>query len=641
MRSLFAAVLVATLVAACGGGGPPAQTTPARDDMVGTTTGGSTTGPQEQAGEFDAKGATGIVRAAAVAADSLAYDVSLIDLGPPYALRAVLGNETTQTDVYTVATSRGVANITPLTSLVVAQLYGQDPGAIYDSFGSGGSVDLTRITDDNLAAAQAGVVAYLASDVGFTVPEGLGSFITTPFAAQAGDPLYDTVVALGQNLAQSGSSFDKLTANVAFASSLCLAEKISISVAGAASDFCPQSKTATPRAGDPQFLTDVFTDRHGNTLTLVIDGDSIDTLTYTLAGGGGEFACAATACQQVTLGPVQGDGTRTVAFDGTTLPATTGTGSAVLQGTVTTAIPGVKLPVLPCHTEWFILIFSDDTVVGRCADPDPFGLGLGGVPGALIGVDVSRGDYEFAAVAGTDRTNAQVSVITDGDGPVLAVQFEDDKPGTFTPRRRFVCLLSACTGTSLGDVTVNLMYGSEFPYYLRTVTFDHTPLVGVDDDGVPTGDTAVLLASLIPAYPLPVPPIEYPPLAVCADGLNALPILAAGASFNACVPDGRTTVKKNGDIELDATDVFSADDQLSIVVHADGTVASATLTLAAVPGPFSCTLPCTGISVAPPAGDGSRRVTFDRAALAEEFFGFPGPRTVAMQPASLVFAPPS
>lgn len=633
VRGMAAGLLL--LVGGCGGGGPSAPAPAPRVEMSGTATGGATSGPDEFAGEFAAKGAAGILRTANAAAGSLDYRISLAELAAPYALRAVLGDAQRQVTVYAVAAEPGTANLTPLTTLLVAQLYGEDPETVYDRFGDGIAAPAGGLAAERIAEAQQAVEAYLGETLDLAVPAAAGSFLTTPFTAAAGDPMYDTVRALEAALARQGSTFAQLTADVALAARECLAERLVVTIGGSAADFCPRTKSATPRPDDPDRIAHRIVDRRGATLVLDVDGDVLLSARF-VTGAGTAYRCSGSGCSGITLGPPQADGVRTLAFDGARLAGPGG--SARLDGSVLGAEPGVVLPVLPCETNRFIVVGDDRSVVGRCADPDPFGFGVGGVPGALLGVEVSRGMYDFTAPFGTDPTAATVSVITDGYDGVLAVQFTDRAPGGSAPRRRFLCTFSGCTGISRGPLTIDTDFGGpDFPFYLRTFTFAGTRLDGVDAEGAPTGEAVTLDAVLATAYLLPIPPLRYPATTSCGSGRQALAARAGTAAFVACLPPGRI-VAGDGTIELRASSVFETDDQLSIVAAADGTVREATLRLSAVPGDFRCTGGCPGITVGAPEADGARSVEFSAAALAERFFGAAGPRQVRLGAGTLRFA---
>ena len=87
---------------------------------------------------------------------------------------------------------------------VSALLLGEFPAAALATFGNG-SPSLALVTEANLSAARAKVIALLQKDFGITVPAGSADFINAPFTAVPGDPVYDTLVALNAKIAEVGT----------------------------------------------------------------------------------------------------------------------------------------------------------------------------------------------------------------------------------------------------------------------------------------------------------------------------------------------------------------------------------------------------------------------------------------------------
>src|SRR5690606_32929867 len=103
-------------------------------------------------------------------------------------------------------------NVTPLTTLLFAQIMGQDPESAYTAFGASGA---ELVSDEKIREAQAKLTAYLTDVLGMTVEFGDESFITTTFDAVPGDPMFDTMQALHAALAANGTTFQALTQRVA------------------------------------------------------------------------------------------------------------------------------------------------------------------------------------------------------------------------------------------------------------------------------------------------------------------------------------------------------------------------------------------------------------------------------------------
>lgn len=628
----------ALLLGSCGGGGgPPDQDGPAsRPDVTGTAVAGSVVVTERFGIEATAKGAAGLQRMSNNARGSSDYALSVSELTAPYVLSALVVNEFTYEYVYGVALAPGPANITPLTSLLVAQLFGQDPAAVFSGFGPAAGTNLTRVTPESVVIAQRQLKGFLQEELGVTVPAEAGDLITAPFRPVAGDPMFDAISAVVSKLAADGVTQQAFSDRVAAAARLCLTERIGIEIGAQTTDFCPQSKSATPRAGDETLLDYLFVDRLGNQLKIAVRGDAVLNTRYDVAGASTSFQCSGAGCSGIQLGPVAADLSRSFSFGPSTLQGASG--AAVLAGTLTGAIPGVVVPVLPCDNNRFTLVLPDRSVVAKCVDPDPLGFGIGGTLNSLVGVAPSRATYRFVDTSIPDNTLPQLSVLTDANDRVISVEFTDNEPDTYTPRRRFVCKLDACNGVSLGAVTVNVdVLGPDYPVLLRTITFEGTLLAGYTADGEATGTTATLRASVVTAYLADVL-LSYRAPGACAVGLS-IAATASAASFNACPqPAGDAFVLPgSGDILLTAgnyeTDVVQ-------VVLRDGMVASASFALMDVPGVFICSGGCAGITVSAPDPSGARTLRFDDALLHEQFFGpVEGPRSLSLNGGVVNLAP--
>jgi hypothetical protein len=619
-----AAVLTAFIVVACGGGdGPPEQTPALRDSMVGTATSGVALGADENAFSFSAKGTAGVQRTASGQRGVSGYEVSLTQLTGPYALTAsiAVGNGDS-VPYYSVATARGVANITPLTTLLVAQLYGDQPSAVFNAFGAGTLFDPSRITDANLRVAQDKVIAFVRDEIGYTVPANAGNFVTTPFRAVAGDPAYDAIAGLAQRLAATNTTIQALVTNLVLSAQQCAAEKVTVTLGSAAIDFCPTSKTAQPRDADPTLIDYRFVDRRNNRLELAIRGDSVASVTYTTAASA-SFTCSGAGCAGVTLGTPAGDLTRTVTFARLTLQGATG--SAVLDGTLRGAIPGIALPILPCGNNRFIMVFADRSTVGRCTDPELNQLGSPGVFNDFIGVAPTRSAYEARPLVDTDPTIASIFFVTDEAGAVLAIQFRDVNPDTLEVRRRYVCKDAACLGSiTSGPGTVeDTLFGPSFPYTVRTFTFADATLARVDDNGVPTGEVATLKsASFATVTFAPDPPYAYPAATSCNVGEESLAAVSdSAASFNACLQPGGWGVDPSFPdvINLNAFDANSVA-SIGVVVRNDQVVRIEFNESGVIPRGFTCPVACAGVTVSPPDSNGIRTVTFTNTVVNEPFF---------------------
>lgn len=631
---LFAGLLSmsAMLVSGCGSDGPPEQTPERAPELTGT----ATYDESVQAGTVTGKGVAGPIRTAVNSTGTNQYAISVSLLTAPFALRWNGARADGQpVELYTVATQPGVANITPLTTLLVAQLMGQDPAAVYSGFSSGG-VRTELITETNIQEAQTKLIAYLQNALGITVQPGSANFVTTPFNAVAGDPIFDTLQALNAKLAANGRTLQSLAVDIATAARLCLEEKILITVDGVQSEFCPASKSAEPEESDSTIFDYVFVNQAGDALSIKVRENSVLSAEFTSAMGA-VYACVDAACSAIALGASREDLTRPIEFANAMLAGPAG--NAMISGTLMGAIPGVPLPVLPCDDNRFFVILEDRSVVADCVDTfDP--LGIGGTLNNVRGGVPSRAQYRFSN--GASPTNARVELVTDANDSVLSVYFADSDPETFVTRRRFVCQGSECNGITLGPVTVNTDLGPDNPVLVRNVTMDDTLLSGINADGTPTNTSATLKASFTTVYYVdPFDPLEFPPLEDCPSGSDPISITVHSGSFNFCSnpADRGVFVQGDGTIELFMPDAnyFTP---ISVLVR--GGVVTQVDFDSNVNQRYRCMGNCTGVTISEPDEFGNRTLTFDGTVLNEtQTFPLPGPRTAVLSGGPLVFPPPN
>lgn len=214
MKTLATAAVLAAL-AGCGGGG--------RD----STTGGMTTlGPLTLSGvvaaraaatgqSVDVKCASGTGTATSNADGS--YTVTVTDGQLPCVLRA---KGTADGDLYSVATGTGrtaIANLTPLTQLVVASMAGGAPAAFYEGFGT----DMAAlVTSARVEAALSTVQADLTAR-GISVA-GIGNPVTATLVpagtTQTANTYGEVLAGLEAGLTKAGTTLAQLTTAVAVAS---------------------------------------------------------------------------------------------------------------------------------------------------------------------------------------------------------------------------------------------------------------------------------------------------------------------------------------------------------------------------------------------------------------------------------------
>ena len=616
-------IVVVLLLVACGSDDPPTQTKEELPTLSGTATYDETVAP----GDVNGKGASGPLRTSVNSSGTNQYSISLSQLTAPYMLRYSSGTrDGQQAYLYTVAMKAGVANITPLTTLLIAQATGLNPEAAYNAFGSSSGVQ-GAITDAALQTAQAKVTAYLQTVVGVSVQSGTASFITSPFKTVAGDTMFETILALDNKLAATGTTLGALAGQIAALSSLCLTEKIDVTLGGVATELCPAAKSATPEEDAPTILDYVFTDPVGNKLTLKIENDAVLSASY-LTASGAEYVCVDAACSAISLGAPASDLTRAITFNNIQLNGASG--SAVLNGTLVGAVPGIALPILPCANNKYFMIFPDRSVIADCVDAaDP--LGLGGTISSARGAEPSRANYTF--VNSANPVLPQVQVVTDANDSVVSVYFFQYDPETFEQTTQYACMLAECNGITLGAVTTNTDLGPDSPVLIRNVTFDGTVLSGLNPDGTPTNTTATLKASFTTVYYVdPFSPLTFPPLTPCAGGYDTIAIEVLSGPFNFCSGAGSLLASDlgNGDIDYVINDDFG----YSITVRVRAGVLAGVDYVSPVNQTFRCEADCMGIAIS------DRTVTFTNTVLHEvQDFPRPGPRTATLNSGALTFPP--
>ncbi len=617
------------LLAGCGEDAPPEQTAVATPTLAGT----AAYDDRVTAGPVTAKGTAGLPRTASNSSGTNHYSVDLSQLTGPYALRWIGPDKNDQqVFLYSVATQAGMANVTPLTTLLFAQLMGQDPTAAYAAFGANG---IEMVTDEKIRVAQAKVTAYLQDVLGVPVRSGGASFITSSFNATSGDSMFDTIQALDAELAANGSTLVALTQQVASLARLCIEEKILIDIAGAQREFCPATKTANRDEADNSIIDYVFSAPTNDTLTVKVRGDEILSAEYVNAGLA--YTCSGSACGSIVLGVPASDQTRSLNFATAALTSTVD--SAVLNGVLMGAIPGVELPVLPCNTNKFFAILEDNTVVAQCVDAfDP--LNVGGTINTSRGATPSRASYVFADTSGADPAFPQVELVTDGNDRVVSVYFFQYDPATLIPTIRFACQGDACNGVTLGPVTVNTDLGPDLPVLVRNVSFANTNLSGMTETGAPTNTTAMLKASFTTVYFVdPNTPLLFPPLAECDPASDTVSVDVLSGPFNFCSAEANrmASVPDGADLKLEMLDDQSFA-PVEVILRA-GSVVSVTYN-SPVSQAFRCDVDCDGVTVSLPDDLGRRTVTFADTVLYEvQSFPLPGARTATLNSGPIVFPP--
>ncbi|HEY0943587.1 MAG TPA: hypothetical protein VGE08_26110 [Steroidobacter sp.] len=629
-RLRLVALAFVLLMTGCGEDAPPEQATLASPSLNGIAVYDDGSSP----GAVTAKGTAGLPRTASNSSGTSRYTVDISQLTGPYALRwAGTDKNDQQVSLYSVATQAGVANVTPLTTLLFAQLMGQDPEAAYAAFGASGA-DL--VSDEKIREAQAKLTAHLRDVLGVTVPAAEASFITSTFDAVPGDPMFETMQAVEAALVANGTTLEALSQQVASLARLCIEEKILIDVGGAQREFCPATKSAERDEEDGSIINYVFTTPTNDTLIVRVRGDEVLSGEYVAAGL--VYSCSGAACGSIVLGAPASDQTRTLSFESAAFGGDAG--NAVLNGVLGGAIPGVELPVLPCAHNKYFVILDDNSVVAECVDTfDPFS--IGGTMSALRGVTPSRAIYRFSSSSSIDPTFPQLELVMDGNDSLVSVYFYRYDPETFVPDVRFACEAEACNGITLGSVTVNTSLGPDYPVLVRDVTFADTILSGMTESGAPTGAAAKLRAAVTTVYYVdPYAPFLHPPLEDCDPTSATVSVDVHSGPFNFCSAEAirYAFMLNDTDLRLEATEdrtlaplqVDLRGESVLRVYYNNGMINQS----------FHCELDCEGVTVSPPDSLGRRTVTFDGTVLHEDqSFPRPGTRTATFTGGPIVFPP--
>ncbi|SFI24138.1 hypothetical protein SAMN04515618_114132 [Collimonas sp. OK307] len=207
-------------LSACGGGG--SDVSPAAVAKPATTfSGTAATGAAMAGATVSINCASGTGTATTAANGSYTKDITDVTL--PCVLKAtssdgnmVLYSVTTPSTTGSSASTGQVANITPLTQLLVASLAGTDPATFFTNF----SANAGTVTASNVSTAQTAVLTTL-SNAGLDV-SGLTDLLTgalVPATSSTGGNVYDQILdALKARLTASGTTLDALATTVAAAS---------------------------------------------------------------------------------------------------------------------------------------------------------------------------------------------------------------------------------------------------------------------------------------------------------------------------------------------------------------------------------------------------------------------------------------
>jgi hypothetical protein len=635
MRRLLA-LFLAVLLAACGGSGGDAQP-PGPGEALPELRGRVDDGISEtdvRSLQITVKGRSGRARTAegrVAPFESGDYLASLDRLEAPYLLTDSAG--ASSGGLFSVAAGPGIANLTPLTTLLVAELLGAEPRAFFDALGTSGG--FTQADAASIAAAEARVRRYLQREHGVELPATLGSFVTTPFTRVAGDPMHDTLRALVARIGSAGD-YSAVVSAIAQESARCRIEQVEVTAGSVVDRFCPFDKRNEVDAADATVTVLGFGNRRGDRLTLRLRGAQVVHVERVTAEGAAS-RCSGSACAGIRIGTPDGRGVRAIVFDGARL---SGSGGALrLDGTLASARPGVVLPGLPCTSNAYYLIDEEaGSAAGYCAAPDAFGLGAAG---AHSPSGATRRLYTFDDGADGPR----LEVVVEGTRVLRALVYRlDPATGAVTPQ--FQCRDGDCPGVSLGASRIDESLG--VPVVLQPIRFDRARLAAVGADGSLSSTEFRLVEATLTGYRVEDPSaLPLSPVACDAAAPTVLALPSDQAQpVRICEPadtQGFTlrfrAVDADGNRQLgiaalmsDGNGSFSTGHSITVTLAPAGALVS--VVYDAFDGPrYRCLgSGCSGFTVSAPGAGGEQTVGFAGTQLGElGTGGLPADRSTTLQ----------
>lgn len=650
-RSLLCRIALVLALAGCGGtdGDAPQQPRPELDAVTVSLLAGEVGATRA---ELRVHGVQGIFRVGQRSPDGR-YVVKLDQLTGPYAVGVRYNDDDTGAVAYlgALTTGAGPLNVTPLTTFAAAQLFGRDPTALFGGLGGTGDTSLSAITPQALADAQRQVKAYLQRRHGYALPDGVGDFFTSPFVAQAGDPMFDAITALNAVLDGQGTDVFQVAARIGDEARLCNAERLSLTENGDSRDFCPSSKSTLSEDGDPTITRHAFTDNEGNLLTVRGRGSDVLSATLQPAGGAPGWSCSGAGCGGLSLGTPAGDQSRAIVF--TALKLGSARGTITLDGSLHSNPPGAFFPPLACDNRYYIA-HADNRVEAACVAPDS---SIGAGFGDAASVGATRRRYTFQSDGSVEPLAAALEVVADPDG-IVSVLVQDLDPDTQAPRTLWKCRGTACKGVTLGPVRDDA--DSFAPYVLRNrlITLDDTVLSGLDPEGTPSTAGAVTIRATLDSFEIVFPAEQQPALRPCASSPHRLTVRLGDEArvYEECVPlpppEGvppelllRTSVDGEGRatyLMASLVDAFGGSSPSGgVTIETSGGNIIRITYLPINGGTYRCEASaCSGVAIAEPDGAGARAITFSGVTLQEvETAGLPGDRSATIDGAFVAPAP--
>lgn len=636
MRRVLAALSVAVLLAGCGGSGgdaKPPEPGEALPELSGRVDDGLSA-TDVRSLQITVKGRSGRARTAegrVAPFEAGDYLASLDRLEAPYLLtdsaRASSGG------LFSVAVGPGTANLTPLTTLLVAELLGAEPRAYFDALGINGG--FTQADAASIAAAEARVRRYLQREHGFELPAALGPFVTTPFTREPGDLMHNTLRDLVARIGSAGD-YSAVVSAIAQESARCRVEQVEVTAGSVVDRFCPFDKRNEVDPGDATVTVLGFGNRRGDRLTLRLRGTQVVGAEHVTAEGAAS-RCSGSACDGIRIGTPDGRGVRTIVFAGARLSGASG--ALQLDGVLASARPGVVLPGLPCTSNAYYLIDDEaGSASGYCATPDAFGLGAAG---AHSPSGATRRVYSFDDGADGPR----LEVVVEGTRVLRALVYRiDPVTGAATPQ--FQCRDGDCPGVSLGASRVDDSLG--VPVVLQPIRFDRARLAAVNADGSLSSVAYRLVEATLTGYRVEDPSLLPLSPVACSAGAPTVQALPSDQAqpvricepadtqgftlrFRALDADGNTQLGIAA-LLSDGNGSFATGHSLTVTLTPAGALVS--VVYDAFDGPrYRCQgSACSGVTVSAPGAGGEQTVGFAGTQLGElGTGGLPADRGTTLQ----------
>ena len=161
----------------------------------------------------------------------------------------------------------------------------------------------------------------------------------------------DPLIEINNALSAAGKELSEYAEDIKTETTRCNQEKLTLVTATRTSLFCPQSRETATDPVDASVTIYTFTNVLGNKLTVRNRGGTVESIEL-LVKSNQAFACTGAACQNVTIGNIAANGTRTIAFAGTSGVDASGA-SATLTGSLLAARAG--LPPVACDGDKRVL----------------------------------------------------------------------------------------------------------------------------------------------------------------------------------------------------------------------------------------------------------------------------------------------